>query len=83
MKASLVFKKENIPVASRGKKKDTDKRETNFIPLGTARGERLTNFQLQSYILFPVKQRNLAEIYRPDPLICSGCFACFSNAKQL
>lgn len=42
-----------------------------------------SNFQLQSYILHPVRQRNLAEISKLDPLVCSGCFACFSNTEQL
>lgn len=85
MKASLVFKKKKkkFLLLVGEKKKRIQIRETNFIPPGTAAGEWLTNFQLQSYILSPVKQRNLTEMYRPDPLKCSGCFACFSNAKQL
>lgn len=42
-----------------------------------------SNFQLQSCIFPPVRPRNLAENYRVDPLVCSGCFACFSNTEQL
>ena len=59
MKASLVFKKKKkiflMLVGKKKKKKRIQIRETNFIPPGTAAGEWLTNFQLQSYILSPVK----------------------------
>lgn len=70
------------------------KREMNFIPPLLLRSITAvqswwtalflhSNFQLQSYILPRVRQRNLAEIYGVDPLVCSGCFACFSNTEQL
>lgn len=76
------------------KKRIQIKREINFIPplllhSITTVGSWSTafflhsNFQLQSYIHPPVRQRNLAEISRLDALVCSGCVACFSNTEQL
>lgn len=87
MKASLVFKGKKkilLLVKKEEKEKDRDKREERdkFYPLWHSKraADQLPTAKLYS---LPVKQRNLAEIYRPDPLIRSGSFACFSNAEQL